>query len=118
MNRKHLFLMLAMAMMLPLQPLQADPELLDLQVNIIDPGNNSGQHRNPIPSISIEDHTLYFNTPCDGCVLRLLDEDGEEVYSTVIPTSCTSLVLPSYLSGEYELQIIQGNICYYATINL
>ena len=51
--------MLAMATMFPLQPLQADPEIVDL-----------------------------------------------------------SLVLPSYLNGGYEPQIIQGNICYYATINL
>lgn len=34
--------MLAMATMLPLQPLQADPEILDIGVNIIDPGNNPG----------------------------------------------------------------------------
>ena len=112
--------MLAMAMMLPLQPLNADPTDLLLQVSFDDPLNDPDGHRTPItvPSVSIEDHTLYFNTHCDGYVLRLLDEDGEEVYSTIIPTSCTNLVLPSYLSGEYELQIIQGNICYYATINL
>lgn len=110
--------MLAMATMLPLQPLQADPEILDIGVNIIDPGDNEGQHRNPIPTVSLEDHTLYFDTPCDGCTLRLLDENDEVVYTTIIPAYCLSLVLPSYLSGEYELQIIEGNICYYATINL
>ena len=118
MNKKLYFILLAMAAMLPLQPLMADPEILDLGVSIINPGDNTGQHRNPIPTISLEDHTLFFNTPCDGCELRLLDEDGEEVYTTIIPTSCLSLVLPSYLSGEYELQIIQGNICYYTTIDL
>lgn len=112
--------MLAMATMLPLQQLQADPEIIDLGVNIYDPGNDDPGHRSPVtvPTVSLEDHTLYFDTPCDGCVLSLLNEDGEEVYTTIIPAYCLSLVLPSYLSGEYELQIIQGNICYYATINL
>ena len=120
MNKKHLFLMLAMATMLPLQQLQADPEIIDLGVNIYDPGNDDPGHRSPVtvPTVSLEDHTLYFDTPCDGCTLRLLDENDEVVYTTIIPAYCLSLVLPSYLSGEYELQIIQGNICYYATINL
>ena len=40
------------------------------------------------------------------------------VYSAVIPTNTTSLVLPSCLSGEYEIQIIQGNICFYGYIEL
>ena len=112
--------MLAMAMMLPLQPLNADPIPLDINVKIDDHGGNDTGHRSPVtvPTVSLEDHTLYFDTPCDGCVLSLLNEDGEEVYTTIIPAYCLSLVLPSYLSGEYELQIIQGNICYYATINL
>ena len=110
--------MLAMAMMLPLQSLNADPIPLDFQVNIYNPSNNHGQHRSPVPSVSIEGYTLYFNTPCDGCVLRIIGEGGVVEYSTVIPASCLSLVLPSDLSGEYELQIIQDGICYYTTINL
>lgn len=40
------------------------------------------------------------------------------VYSTVITTGTTSLVLPSTLSGEYGIQNIQGNICFYGYINL
>ena len=64
--------------------------------------------------MSIEDYTLYFNTPCDGYVLRLVDE----FYSTVIPVGATSLVLPSYLSGTYELQIITGYYCFFGDITL
>ncbi len=40
------------------------------------------------------------------------------VYSTVIATGTTSLVIPSTLSGEYEIQIIQGNISFYGYIEL
>ena len=40
------------------------------------------------------------------------------VYSTVIPINTANLVIPSTLSGEYEIQIIQGNICFYGFIYL
>ena len=40
------------------------------------------------------------------------------VYSTVIPINTTNLVIPSTLSGEYEIQIIQGNIYFYGFIYL
>lgn len=96
-------------------------EEIDFQVEWSDPTNNHepvGRGPVLIPSVSLESHTLYFVTPCDGCTLRLLDENGVVVYSTVIPTGTTSLVLPSYLSGEYEIQIIQGNICFYGYITL
>ena len=97
----------------------ADPVGIDLQY--VDPDNgDEGLHKSPItiPDIGLEDYTLYFYTPCDGCTLRLLDENENVVFSTVIPTNTASLVLPSTLSGEYEIQIIQGNICFYGYINL
>ena len=99
----------------------ADPTDIELQVGYEDPDDgDDGQHRGPvlIPCISIDNSTLYFNTPCDSCTLRLLDENGIVVYSTVIPTGTISLVLPSSLLGEYEIQIIQGNICFYGYITL
>ena len=40
------------------------------------------------------------------------------VHSTVMPTSTTSLVLPSTLSREYEIQIILGNTCFDGYIEL
>jgi hypothetical protein len=79
-----------------------------------------GAHRSPvaIPEIKIDGYTLFFMTPCDGCVLRLLDENRDVVYSTVIPDSAVSLVLPSYLSGEYEIQIIQGSLYFWGYVDL
>ena len=97
----------------------ATPDGVDLQYD--DPNSgNEGQQKTPIiiPEINLEGYTLYFYTPCDGCTLRLLDENDNVVYSTVIATGTTSLVLPSTLSGEYEIQIIQGNICFYGYIIL
>lgn len=71
-----------------------------------------------VPSVSLENHTLYFDTPCDGCTLNIVDENDVVVYTLVIPTGTTSLVLPSTLSGDYTIQIIRGYYLFYGTINL
>ena len=92
-----------------------------LQVGITDPTQG---HKPPqrgsviIPSINLEGSTLYFETPCDGSLLCLLDENGDVVYSTTIPNNSTSLILPSNLSGEYEIQINQGSIYFWGYIYL
>ena len=122
MTKKSIIISLLAAMLtLGNVSVYANPDMIDLGVGVVDPENGSlGGQKIPItiPEISLENHTLYFYTPCDGCTLRLLDENDNVVYSTVIPTNTTSLVLPSTLSGEYEIQIIQGNICFYGYINL
>ena len=92
---------------------------IELQVGYFDP--NVDKPKDPrsailIPQVEIEDNVLNFNTPIDGYTLRLLDEDGYVVFTTIIPIGTTSMVLPSYLSGEYEIQIIQGNLCFYGYI--
>ena len=83
----------------------------------LEQGNYPKSPINP-PSISLDDHTLYFNTLCDGCTLNIVDSNDVVVYTLVIPTGTTSLVLPAILSGVYELQIIRGIYLFYGTINL
>ncbi len=122
MNKKHFLIISLLTAMLSLTSVSvyADPIDIPLQVGYEDPINgDDGQHKGSvlIPSVSLDDYSLIFNTPCDGCTLRLLDEDGFMVYSIVIPTGTTSLVLPSWLSGEYEIQIIQGSFCFHGYIN-
>lgn len=121
MTKRKLLLLLILAIM-PLSSIcvYADPSDIDLQVGYDDPLDEGGIHRSPIaiPCIGIEGYTLTFFTPCDGCLLQLLSEDNEVVYSTIIPSNATTLVLPSYLSGTYEIQIIQDNICFWGDIEL
>ncbi|MBP5508525.1 MAG: hypothetical protein J6Y23_11910 [Prevotella sp.] len=98
---------------------QNDP--IELQSTILDPtSQNDGQHKGsvPIPEVALDNHTLYFITPCDGYLLNIVDVNNVLVYSLVIPTGATSLVIPSTFSGEYELQIINGNYLFYGTIIL
>lgn len=96
-------------------------EEVDLQVRIYDPTSpNKPIKRSPVlvPSLSLSDHTLYFNTSCDGCTLQLINEDGDIEYGIIIPENTSTITLPFYLSGEYELQIIRGNYCFYGYIEL
>ena len=118
---KRIILALAFVLSSSLSGVWAQGDEIDLEVGITDPTESYEPfEKGPVlvPSIGIEGCTLFFNTPCDGCTLRLLDENDAVVYSTVIPIGTTSLVLPSYLSGEYEIQIIQSNIYFWGYILL
>ena len=70
------------------------------------------------PSLSLENHTLYFNSSCDGCTLQLLDESGNVKYTKVIPENTSNITLPSDMAGGCELQIIRGQYCFYGLIDL
>ena len=97
MTKKKFILMTLMMVMLPLSSVQvsAASRPIPLTGGYVDPTLGDDNQRSPlaIPLIEIEDYTLFFVTPCDSSVLRLLDEDGD-VYSTVmqvlVPTILTS----------------------------
>ena len=103
-----------------------EPEQVDLQVSIWNPiSPNGGIHKAPprvpsfqIPTVFLDGHTLYFDTPCDGCTLQLVDEDDFVVYSVTIPAGTTEWELPELASGEYKLQIIRGRYCFWGWIEL
>jgi len=63
--------------------------------------------------LSIDGHTLYFNNVGYDLTLVLLDEDGEEAYATFVAAGTTAVVLPSTLSGDYELQLYPTDSVYY-----
>ena len=79
-----------------------------------------GNPKSPVlaPTVYLDGNVLTFETPCDGCTLQLVDEDDDVVYTIVIPAGTTSLILPSYLEGTFELQIIDGDWLFYADIHL
>lgn len=119
MKKKTFLLSLMMAFSLFMSvSVSAIPTAVPLQVGFDDPSTEQGgSHRGPVvPEVSIDGYTLLFFIPCDGLVLRLVDSENEVVFTTVIFGS--TLVLPSYLSGDFQLQIISGNYIYYGEINL
>lgn len=118
---KRLFFVLTMAALLPFPSVcvNAVGGIVPLEVGYADPTyGQTNPNKGPVlvPEVSLKDHTLTFDATCLGCELRLLDENGVLAYSTTITSS--TLVLPSYLSGEYEIQIISGIYCFYGDISL
>ena len=60
------------------------------------------------PSVYIEDYTLLFQTDHPEYVLYIKDEDDNVVYSTVVTSAQTQVVLPSTLSGDYQIELVMG----------
>ena len=119
--KKRLIVLLLIVAMLPLSSVSVMARTINFNVGYEDPQNPQDDDKRTlslVPEVDLEDYTLTFYTPCDGCVLRLVDENDNVVYSTVIPTGTTNLILPSYLSGNYEIQILRGVLCFYGYINL
>ncbi len=69
-----------------------------------------------IPNTSLDENTLYFYNVDYDLTLVLLDEDGEEAYTTFVPAGTATVVLPSSLSGVYELQLLPGGSFYFYTV--
>ena len=128
--KKSIFVIVAILCMAFSAPMTAfadgEPEQIDLQVSIIDPTlPNNGPHKAPprmpsvqVPVVFLDGNTLYFDTPCSGLTLQLVDEDDSVVYSVAIPAGTTEWELPSTFEGWYELQIIQGRFCFHGWIEL
>ena len=90
-------------------------ELVPLTVSIIDEQPISHGHpRSPeeTPIVYIDDYTLLFEANHPDYVLNIKDEDGDVVYSTVVYSAQTQVVLPSTLSGDYQIELVVGNLLF------
>ena len=75
--KKRLFVLLLTLAMLPLSNLCVMAQPIDFGVGYVDPTDPTGDYpRSPIllPEVDIDGYTLTFYTPCDGCVLRLVND--------------------------------------------
>jgi len=106
--RKIAFLVIAFLMSVSLQ---AREEII-FSTNAIDDKelNNPGP-KSPIevPLVYIEDYTLTFEVGHPDYALTIKDEDGDVVYTTVVTSAQTTVVLPSTLSGNYVIELVTGN---------
>ena len=96
--------------------------LVPLTVSIEDdeqPGTN-GQPKTPMlaPTVYIDDYTLLFEVDHPEYVLYIKDEDDNVVYSTVVYSILTQVVLPSTLSGNYQIELVMGYWLFKGWINL
>ena len=77
--------------------------------NTISLGNGHPKSPVQVPTVYIEDYTLSFEVCHPDYVLNIKDEDGEVVYTTTVYSAQTQVVLPSTLSGDYEIELVMGN---------
>ena len=83
---------------------------------ILNPGNgNPSIPRGPVvcPNVTLDIHTLYFNNVGYDLTLVLLDEDGEEAYTTFVPAYTASLFIPLYLNDTYQIRLYPGGYYYF-----
>ena len=77
-----------------------------------------GHPRTEPPTVYIDDYTLYFEASHPDYTLIIKDEDDDVVYTTPVYTAQTQVVLPSTLSGDYEIEVIAGDLLFIGWINL
>lgn len=76
--------------------------------------------RTPIqpPTVYLCDHTLYICSDGRDFDLQVVASDETVVYSTYVPSSTTEVQLPSTLSGDYHLQLFNGEYVFIGEIAL
>ena len=90
------------------------------------PGNNGGSGggeagpKSPVqmPTVVQSGYTLYFYSGCAGSILQIRDEFETVVYSTQITDETDEIILPSTLSGTYEIRLIRGSQTFVGEIEL
>ena len=80
----------------------------------------NGNPKTPItvPKVYIDDYTLLFETNHPEYVLYIKDENDNVVYSTVVSSAQTQVVLPSTLSGDYQIELVMGYWLFKGWINI
>lgn len=76
--------------------------------------------RNPInpPSVSIEGNTLYIESGHPDYTLQLVDEEDVVVYEVFVDADTNVVLLPSTLVGEYRLNLLWDEWCFWGYIEL
>ncbi len=72
-------------------------------------GNNLPKSPIQPPVVYIEDYTLLFENSHPEYFLNIKDDDGDVVFTTTVYTTLTQVVLPSTLSGDYEIELLIGS---------
>ena len=97
-------------------------ELVPLSLHIEDDdkplGHGYGKPSIETPKVYIEDYTLSFGINHPEYVLIIKDENGQEVYTTTVFSTQPNVILPSTLSGNYEINLVMGNWLFSGWINL
>jgi hypothetical protein len=114
---KKILLLLALLSGLNSKPLSAGQ--IPMQIINESSASHTGSLAPPRPwYITQEDYVLTLPAFEDDFTLELRDEDDTVVYSTLVPAGTTQVVLPSTLSGDFELRLAADTYYYRGYISL
>ena len=122
-NMRRLLIILGFISLLLSFPTEAKAikEEVELYLRIIEPGKESKPiSRAPMrkPSLFIDGYLLQIENPRNGDIIRLVDENGNIQYSSVVDANSNQISLPGYLTGTFEIQLIRGRFCFYGYVEL
>ena len=111
---KKFFLVFLCAFMVGSMSLYAGDDV-NMNVGIDDSSIHPGGYKTPVlvPTVSIDGYTLYIDDSHADYTLELIDENDTVVYSTFVPSTVSVVVLPSTLSGNFELRLYPGGSYYF-----
>jgi hypothetical protein len=101
--------------------MSAQQDSIHFNVGYFDPSDPMGeQPRGPVnpPTVYLEDYTLTFATNHPEYVLYIKDENETVLYSTIVTSATTEVVLPSTLSGDYEIDLFMNEWYFWGYIEL
>lgn len=87
-----------------------------IPIYIINPGSmsNGGTYAPARPwYITQDDYVFTLSATSEDYTLVVLDEDDEVVYSDILFSGSTMFVLPSTLSGDFEIRLVPYASTYY-----
>lgn len=106
---KKLLLMIASAFMLSTSLWAWELVPLSVCIDYQPITHGHGKPSIEVPKVYIEDYTLSFGINHPEYVLIIKDENGQEVYTTTVFSTQPDVILPSTLSGNYEINLVMGN---------
>ena len=81
-------------------------------------GNDLPKSPIVIPTVYIDNYSLLFEASHPEYVLNIKDENGDVVHTTTVYSTQTQVVLPSTLSGNYQIELVMGNWLFTGWIEL
>ena len=110
---KKLFLMLILALGGVLVSSSYASQLVPMQIIKEGPISDGHTYAPPRPwYIQQDDYVLTLPVLAEDYTFELRDQDDEVVYTTFLPSGTTQIILPSTLSGSYEIRLV-GDTYYY-----
>lgn len=115
---KKLLLMIASAFMLSTSLWAWELVPLSVCIDYQPITHGHGKPSIEVPKVYIEDYTLTFGINHPEYTLILKDENDNVVYTTTVFTTQTDVILPSTLSGDYQIELIMDDWLFVGEISL